>query len=144
MLLRTASHCFTCSLIEGSLPETSDLVQDVPGTHVLVWLAATAVGVLIPLLLLPSWPRVVARGCGSDNFIGGAPEGFNMVGVEIDSTTARIASKLYPDAKILNESFGDTLTRFVQPSHTGLFLARVGVTAVKPFIYERPLYTCER
>lgn len=31
-----------------------------------------------------------------------------MVGVEIDSTTARIASKLYPDAKILNESFGDT------------------------------------
>lgn len=31
-----------------------------------------------------------------------------VVGVLIDSTTARIASKLYPDAKILNESFGDT------------------------------------
>ena len=121
MLLRTASHCFTCSLIEGSLPETSDLVQDVPGTRVLVWLAATAVGVLIPPLLLPSWPRVVARGCGSGNFIGGAPEGFDMVGGGLE-----------------------TLTRFVQPSHTGLFLARVRATAVKPFIYERPLYTCER
>ena len=52
--------------------------------------------------------RVLEPGCGSGNFIGGAPEGFDMVGVEIDSTTARIASKLYPDAKILNESFGDT------------------------------------
>ncbi|CRH63998.1 Uncharacterised protein [Chlamydia trachomatis] len=30
------------------------------------------------------------------------------VGVLIDSTTARIASKLYPDVKIFNESFGDT------------------------------------
>ena len=29
-------------------------------------------------------------------------------GVLIDSTTARIASKLYPDVQILNESFGDT------------------------------------
>ena len=65
-------------------------------------------GVLIPPLWSPRWHVWVAGGCGSGNFIGGAPEGFDMVGVEIDSMTARIASKLYPDAQILNESFGDT------------------------------------
>lgn len=51
---------------------------------------------------------VLEPGCGSGNFIGFAPEGAHMVGVEIDPITAQIAHALYPDATIRTESFGDT------------------------------------
>lgn len=51
---------------------------------------------------------VLEPGCGSGNFIGTAPAGASMVGVELDPTTAAIASLLYPDAQIRAESFGDT------------------------------------
>ncbi|MFD6756152.1 UvrD-helicase domain-containing protein [Micromonospora gifhornensis] len=52
--------------------------------------------------------RVLEPGCGSGNMIGLAPEGMQMVGVELDPTTAAIAQALYPDARILAESFADT------------------------------------
>jgi N12 class adenine-specific DNA methylase len=52
--------------------------------------------------------RVLEPGCGSGNFIGSAPAGARMVGVELDPVTARIAAALYPDAQILAESFADT------------------------------------
>ncbi|MCL1906757.1 MAG: helicase [Propionibacteriaceae bacterium] len=52
--------------------------------------------------------RVLEPGCGTGHFIGFAPPGAHMVGVEIDPVSARIARALYPDASIRAESFGDT------------------------------------
>ena len=51
---------------------------------------------------------VLEPGSGSGNFIAYAPEGARMVGVELDPTTAAISAALYPDARILAESFADT------------------------------------
>ena len=52
--------------------------------------------------------RVLEPGCGSGNFIGFAPEGARVTGVELDPVTAGIAAALYPQAQILAESFADT------------------------------------
>jgi N12 class adenine-specific DNA methylase/SAM-dependent methyltransferase len=51
--------------------------------------------------------RVLEPGCGSGNFIGLAPAGLDLdvVGIELDPTTARIASALYPHADIRAEGF---------------------------------------
>ena len=51
--------------------------------------------------------RVLEPGCGSGNFIGLAPSHLplSFVGVELDPTTAAIASALYPDADIRTEGF---------------------------------------
>jgi N12 class adenine-specific DNA methylase len=51
--------------------------------------------------------NVLEPGSGSGNFIGSAPEGARMTGVELDPTTAAISQLLYPDARIINDSFGD-------------------------------------
>lgn len=63
--------------------------------------------------------RVLEPGCGTATFIGLAPQGAQMVGVELDEITANIAAHLYPDAEILAESFADTRI-------TGRFDAVVG------------------
>jgi N12 class adenine-specific DNA methylase len=52
--------------------------------------------------------RVLEPGSGSGTFIGFAPDSADMVGVELDSTTAAISHALYPHATIRNESFADT------------------------------------
>lgn len=52
--------------------------------------------------------RVLEPGCGSGNFIGAAPPGAQMVGVELEPVTAEIAAALYPDAEIRSESFAQT------------------------------------
>lgn len=54
--------------------------------------------------------QVLEPGSGSGTFIGFAPShlDIDMVGVELDSTTAAISKALYPDATIRNESFADT------------------------------------
>ncbi|MGV9383516.1 UvrD-helicase domain-containing protein [Nonomuraea sp. NPDC003707] len=52
--------------------------------------------------------QVLEPGCGAGTFIGLAPEKANMVGVELDPTTAAIARYLYPQARIFNESFADS------------------------------------
>jgi N12 class adenine-specific DNA methylase/SAM-dependent methyltransferase len=51
---------------------------------------------------------VLEPGCGSGNFIGLAPAGARVTGVELEPATAGIAAALYPDATILSESFADT------------------------------------
>ncbi len=52
--------------------------------------------------------RVLEPGCGSGNFIGLAPDGAEMVGIELDPTTAEIASHLYgPRAQIHQSRFED-------------------------------------
>jgi len=52
--------------------------------------------------------RVLEPGCGSGHFIGFAPPGCAIIGVELDPVTAGIASALYPQAAIRAESFADT------------------------------------
>lgn len=51
---------------------------------------------------------VLEPGCGSGHFIGLAPTGARMVGVELDPISAKVASYLYPSAVIRAESFADT------------------------------------
>ena len=64
--------------------------------------------------------QVLEPGAGSGTFIGLAPSGARMTGVELDSTTAAIARGLYPQAGIRAESFAES--RFP----TGYFDAAVG------------------
>lgn len=53
--------------------------------------------------------RVLEPGCGSGTFIGFTPDHVrDVVGVELDPTTARVASLLYPAADIRAESFAET------------------------------------
>jgi N12 class adenine-specific DNA methylase len=53
--------------------------------------------------------RVLEPGCGSGNFIGFAPDGCLITGVELDPVTAGIAAVLYPEATIRAESFADSV-----------------------------------
>ncbi len=55
--------------------------------------------------------NILEPGCGSGHFIGFAPQEMAMhwVGVELDPTTAAIATHLHPQAVILNDSFADTV-----------------------------------
>ncbi|PSL08153.1 N12 class adenine-specific DNA methylase [Haloactinopolyspora alba] len=52
--------------------------------------------------------RVWEPGCGAGTFVGLAPDTAEMVGVELDPTSARVAAALYPDATVAAESFADT------------------------------------
>ncbi len=52
--------------------------------------------------------RVLEPGSGAGTFIGLAPADAVMVGVELDPTTAKISSLLYPGAQIRNEGFEAT------------------------------------
>lgn len=52
--------------------------------------------------------EVLEPGSGSGTFIGLAPEAAQMTGVELDPVTAAISQGLYPQARILAESFADT------------------------------------
>ena len=51
---------------------------------------------------------VLEPGCGSGTFIGHAPQGAAMVGVEADDITATIAALLYPSAQVRHEGFETT------------------------------------
>ena len=64
--------------------------------------------------------EVLEPGSGIGTFIGLAPEGARMTGVELDPVTAGISQHLYPQASIRAESFADS--RF--PS--GIFDAAIG------------------
>jgi len=55
--------------------------------------------------------RVLEPGCGSGNFIGFAPPGARLTGVELDPVTAAIAAALYPRAQVLAGSFAGTRDR---------------------------------
>ena len=49
--------------------------------------------------------RVLEPGCGSGTFIGLAPPGAQMTGVELDPVTASIAAALYPSASIVDRRY---------------------------------------
>lgn len=77
---------------------------------------------------------VLEPGCGSGNFIGLAPDAAQMVGVEVDPTTAQIAHLLYPDAQIRMEGFETTRV----PS--GSFAATVGNVPFGGFSVHDPVH----
>ena len=52
--------------------------------------------------------EVLEPGCGAGTFVGLAPPGAAMVGIELDPITAQVAAALYPNARIRCESFVDT------------------------------------
>jgi N12 class adenine-specific DNA methylase len=52
--------------------------------------------------------RVLEPGSGAGTFIGLAPNGAAMTGVELDPVTAAISAALYPHATVLAESFADS------------------------------------
>lgn len=68
----------------------------------------------------PEHGPVLEPGCGSGIFIGSAPAGTHVVGVEVDPTTAAIAAALNPAAEIRAESFAES--RFP----AGRFAAAIG------------------
>lgn len=63
---------------------------------------------------------VLEPGSGTGNFISHAPDTADTVGVEIDPTAARIAQRLYPEAKIVNTGFEKFQAR------DGAFTAAIG------------------
>lgn len=82
--------------------------------------------------------RVLEPGCGAGTFIGLAPDGLELTGVELDPTTAAIAGLLYPSAVIRAESFAQT--RF--PS--GHFDAAVGNVPFGDVVLHDPRYNSQR
>lgn len=54
---------------------------------------------------------ILEPGSGSGNFMGRAPEGVRMIGVELDPLTARLSHYLYPSAQVRNEGFEQTAVR---------------------------------
>jgi len=77
-----------------------------------IWRAVQDLGFQDGLVLEP--------GAGAGTFIGLAPPGAQMTGVELDPSTAAIAQALYPDATIRAESFAQS------PYRAGHFDAVVG------------------
>jgi N12 class adenine-specific DNA methylase/SAM-dependent methyltransferase len=57
---------------------------------------------------------VLEPGCGTGNFIGVAPGGADLTGVELDPVTAAIAAALYPSATVVCDDF--TAARFPENS----------------------------
>jgi len=95
-----------------------------------VWRAVTELGFTEGQVLEP--------GCGSGNFIGFAPSGAEMTGVELDPATADIASLLYPDASIRAESFAAT-----RPV-AGMFDLAVGNVPFGNYVAHDPTYNADR
>jgi hypothetical protein len=56
---------------------------------------------------LPNNPKVLEPSVGSGVFLEHAPDGAEITGLELDQTSAKVTSLLYPDAEII---LGDALT----------------------------------
>ncbi|MFZ2173861.1 MAG: DUF3072 domain-containing protein, partial [Rhodococcus sp. (in: high G+C Gram-positive bacteria)] len=78
--------------------------------------------------------RVLEPGCGAGNFIGHAPHGTRMVGVELDPMTARIAHHLYPGHQVRGHGF----EKF-SPDE-GAFTAVIGNVPFGNFTVSDPLH----
>ena len=95
-----------------------------------MWSAMTRAGFNDGLVLEP--------GCGSGTFIGLAPPGAQMVGVELDPTTAQIAHLLYPDAQVRLEGFETTRVP------EGSFAAVIGNVPFGGFTVHDPIHNPAR
>src|SRR5699024_7250297 len=52
--------------------------------------------------------EVLEPGAGAGTFIGMAPDGVKMTGIELDPVSAAVARGLYPKAAVRTESFAET------------------------------------
>ena len=95
-----------------------------------MWSAMTRAGFDDGLVLEP--------GCGSGTFIALAPPGAQMVGVELDPTTAQIAHLLYPDAQVRLEGFETTRVP------DGSFAAVIGNVPFGGFTVHDPVHNPAR
>jgi hypothetical protein len=82
--------------------------------------------------------RVLEPGCGSGTFIGHAPQGTDMVGVEADDVTASITALLYPSAQVRHEGFEATRVP------DGSFTAAVGNVPFGRYALTDPLHNPRR
>lgn len=57
---------------------------------------------------VPDQALILEPGCGSGNFMNMAPDGKRFIGVELDTTSGRIARALNPEHDIRIENFRDT------------------------------------
>ncbi len=83
--------------------------------------------------------RILEPSMGVGHFFGLMPEslspGTRRTGVELDSVTARIATKLYPDSSVHAKAFEDTplpkdfLTRLSETYHLATFQFMIRHTA---------------
>jgi N12 class adenine-specific DNA methylase len=81
---------------------------------------------------LPDEARGLEPGCGSGNFLGFAPPGVSMVGVELDPTTAGIARLLYatdPSTVVHNVGFEE----YVDDAGFDVAIGNVPFASVVPF-----------
>lgn len=101
-----------------------------PAVVAAVWDALAAAGF--------SGGPVLEPGCGSGTFIGHAPHGATLIGVEVDDVTAAIASLLYPSAQIRNEGFENT--RIPE----GSFTAAIGNVPFGRYALTDPLHNPRR
>lgn len=72
-----------------------------PAIAAVMWETLTALGFTGGPVLEP--------GCGAGVFLGAAPAGAAMVGVELDPVTAAIAGYLHPQARVLTGSFAEVV-----------------------------------
>ena len=82
--------------------------------------------------------EVLEPGSGAGTFIGLAPEGAAMTGVEVDPITASISAALYPEAQIRTESFADTRLP------DGTFDAVIGNVPFSDAVLHDPMYNRAR
>lgn len=82
--------------------------------------------------------RVLEPGCGSGTFLGLSPESAQLVGVELDATSAQIAQHLYPQHEVRAESFADT--RYP----TGWFDAAIGNVPFADVVLHDPIDNANR
>ncbi|MGH9164663.1 MAG: methyltransferase domain-containing protein, partial [Acidimicrobiales bacterium] len=74
--------------------------------------------------------RVLEPGCGSGNFLGLAPEGCDLTGVEADPTTAAIARHLYGARAIIRHARFEALV--VPDGHFDLVIGNVPFAKLTP------------
>lgn len=82
--------------------------------------------------------RVLEPGCGGGVFIGTAPDTADMIGVELDPTSAAITARLYPHATIRAESFAETRLP------DGFFDAAIGNVPFADVTLHDPLYNAAK
>ena len=128
---------------EALTPEEYESARaSTPNAHFTSPMVISGIWKAMQRLGIPKGPEILEPSLGVGHFLGLMPEellqGSHRTGVELDSVTARIAQKLYPDSTIFAKGFEET------PLPDNYFDAVVGNVpfgdyAVHDPAYKRPL-----
>jgi N12 class adenine-specific DNA methylase len=128
---------------EALTPEEYESARaSTPNAHFTSPMVITGIWKAMQRMGIPKGPEILEPSVGVGHFLGLMPEellqGSHRTGVELDSVTARIAQKLYPDSTIFAKGFEET------PLPDNYFDAVVGNVpfgdyAVHDPAYKRPL-----